>query len=491
MTNKIVEEVPNNTDLTPIRVLIVDDDEEDFFITSEFIRNIKTKNFIIDWSYSYQDALDRICSAGYDIYFIDYYLGAHTGLELLKEAIARQCEQPLILLTGMGNPRIDVEAMQAGAFDYLVKLELNTEKIERTIRYAIERATTLKILKAKEKKFRNVFEQSRDAVFLTDPELRFKDVNLISAELFGYGQDELIGMSLYDFLVNKDEKRSIQENLKRIGHVEDKEVEIMSKSLEKISCIISLSIEKDGEDYIYVQGILHDITNLKNSEKITLQAEKLGAANRLVRTLAHEVRNPLNNINLSIDQLLQENGGEITQLYLDIIRRNSKRINDLISQLLDSSSYQEENALERKALQAILDECISTIMDRILLKKVNWKVIYPDEPAYIMADPPKLKIAFTNIIINAIEAMKEEQGQLDISVSIQNGHHLVYIKDNGSGISPENLPHLFEPYFTFKRNGLGIGLATTLNIIRSHKGSIDVQTSLENGSTFILKFERA
>lgn len=125
------------------------------------------------------------------------------------------------------------------------------------------------------------------------------------------------------------------------------------------------------------------------------------------------------------------------------------------------------------------------------LKKVNWKVVYPDEPAYIMADPMKLKIAFTNIIINAIEAMNENKGELNISVTSQNGHHMVSIRDNGAGISKEALAHLFEPYFTFKRNGLGLGLATTLNIIQSHKGSIDVQSGLNQGSNFILKFERA
>jgi len=108
-----------------------------------------------------------------------------------------------------------------------------------------------------------------------------------------------------------------------------------------------------------------------------------------------------------------------------------------------------------------------------------------------MADPLKLKIAFTNIIINAIEAMHENKGELDISVTSQNGHHLVSIKDNGTGITKETLPHLFEPYFTFKRNGLGLGLATTLNIIQSHKASIDVQTGVDQGSNFILKFERA
>jgi len=105
-----------------------------------------------------------------------------------------------------------------------------------------------------------------------------------------------------------------------------------------------------------------------------------------VRALAHEVRNPLNNINLSVEQLAQENLPEPGAIYMDIISRNSKRINDLITELLLSSSLPPENIREKRSLQNILDESIATIIDRITLKKVNWKVCLSNEPAYIMAD---------------------------------------------------------------------------------------------------------
>lgn len=475
----------------PIRVLIIDDDEEDFFLTSQYIKKIRGKEFIIDWCYRYKEALDAILEVKYDIYFIDYYLGARTGLELMKEALKQNCEQPLILLTGMGNQKIDLEAMQAGAYDYLVKLELNTEKIERCIRYSMERATALKILRTNERKFRSIFERSKDAVFLTDEFLVFKDLNDITVSMLGYSREELIQKNLLHFFLKPQQAGEIARLLKSEGNVEDIEVELINRNNEVLQSVLSLSMEMDADDNLYVQGIIHDISNLKRAEKATLQAEKLGAANRLVRALAHEVRNPLNNINLSVEQLAQENLAETSSVYMDIISRNSKRINDLITELLLSSSLPPETVREKKSLQHILDESIATIIDRITLKKVSWKVMYPNEPAYIMADTMKLQIAFTNIIINAIEAMNENKGELDISVTSQNGHHLVSIKDNGSGISKETLPHLFEPYFTFKRNGLGLGLATTLNIIQSHKASIDVQTGIDQGSNFILKFERA
>ena len=84
-------------------------------------------------------------------------------------------------------------------------------------------------------------------------------------------------------------------------------MELVNRKVKLLQSILSLSMEMDADDNLYVQGIIHDITNLKKAEKATLQAEKLGAANRLVRALAHEVRNPLNNINLSVEQLAQEN----------------------------------------------------------------------------------------------------------------------------------------------------------------------------------------
>ena len=106
----------------------------------------------------------------------------------------------------MGNQKIDLEAMQAGAFDYLVKLELNTEKLERCIRYSLERAAALKILSSNERKFRSIFERSKDAVFLTDQTLVFKDLNDITVDMLGYNRDELMDLNLLHFLGNQSRR---------------------------------------------------------------------------------------------------------------------------------------------------------------------------------------------------------------------------------------------------------------------------------------------
>jgi signal transduction histidine kinase len=221
-----------------------------------------------------------------------------------------------------------------------------------------------------------------------------------------------------------------------------------------------------------------------------LQVEKLAAAGRLVRTLAHEVRNPLNNINLSVEHLRDEvKENENTDLYLGIIQRNSMRIGALITELLNSSR-QQEMKLEPEILQSVIDESITETLDRLTLRGINMQIKYPDEPVMVKVDKEKLKLAFSNIIVNATEAITGPGGKISIMVESNEKFHSVTISDNGCGISEENISRLFEPYFTSKRNGMGLGLASTLNIVQSNKATIDVKSQVNVGTAFTITFEK-
>ena len=134
-----------------IRILIIDDDEDDFFIILEYLKAIKEYQMQINWCYRYNDAIEHLRERAYNLYFVDYRLGARTGLDFLKEAVRIGCEEPIVLLTGKGNKNVDIEAMQMGATDYLIKTELTTDKLERCIRYSLERTAYLKALRANEK----------------------------------------------------------------------------------------------------------------------------------------------------------------------------------------------------------------------------------------------------------------------------------------------------------------------------------------------------
>lgn len=122
-----------------LRVLIADDDEDDYVLTRDLLLRIGRPRIQLDWTPTYEGALEAIERNQHDVYLFDYHLGHADGLQLLREAIARGCKAPIILLTGNDNWETDVEAMKAGAADYLVKGQLDARLLERSIRYALER----------------------------------------------------------------------------------------------------------------------------------------------------------------------------------------------------------------------------------------------------------------------------------------------------------------------------------------------------------------
>ncbi len=469
------------------RILIVDDDEDDFFIISGYINKVHGPQFEIDWCYNYADARDKIEKHDYSLYLIDYHLGAKTGLDLIKDAVSNGWEQPFILLTGKGNHQIDLEAMKSGAMDYLIKGELDTEKLGRSIRYAIERDKSIRALRANEKKYRSIFELSTDAIFLADNNLFFKDLNPATEILFDQPREELMQKSFLNFLTADDREKLIAELTEKNGVV-NREVLLTTASGEKKYCLFSASEEEtiEGE---YYQGIAHDITELKKAEKANLRMEKRGMADRLVHVLAHEVRNPLNNINLSLEQLSPEIAESESKIFVDIIQRNSKRIESLITELLNSSRP-AQIIEEPESLQDIIQDTLSMAIDRITLKKIDLKLSLPEDGITVLADREKLKIAVLNVIINAVEAMEAGKGELQVKLYLDKNLPVISIKDNGCGISEENISKLFEPYFTAKRNGMGLGLATSLNILQSHKADVEVLSTESVGTEFLIRFNQ-
>jgi len=471
-----------------IRIGVIDDDEDDFFIIKDYICEIENVNLVIDWLDSYQSAIDKIRQGAYHLYFLDYRLGNETGLELLQEAMAIPCDCPIVLLTGKGNKAIDIKAMQCGATDYLVKSELNSEKLERCIRYSLDRAESLRELKARENKYRNLFKGSKDAVFISDKNLVFTEYNHAASLLFGNGQ--LLNCSLFEFLNDETQKEKLRHLLAREENCNDIEIQIQDQQGEIKPCLLSVSFQLDSHPHHLIHGIIHDITNIRKAEQANIQAQKLAANERLIRILAHEIRNPLNNITLAVEQLKTPSDDEEIQNYLvGIVQRNCTRINKIITELLDLTKPLELK-FERHSLQEILDESLSLATDRINLQHIRVEKNYPDSPIEIEVDRSKLIIAFTNLVINAIEAMETNKGELAVSISALPTTYSVSIRDNGKGIPDEFLPKLFEPFFTSKKNGMGLGLAACYSIIESHKGTIHVETKIDKGSNFIISFKR-
>ncbi|HEX4374011.1 MAG TPA: ATP-binding protein, partial [Puia sp.] len=231
------------------------------------------------------------------------------------------------------------------------------------------------------------------------------------------------------------------------------------------------------------------ITELDGANKELVQMrgmEKFAATGRIARTIAHEVRNPLTNINLATDQLkmdITESGDSMNML--EMIHRNSNRINQLITDLLNSTKATELNA-EKISINELLDETLELAKDRIELSNAQVIKTYSQDPRKIFVDKEKMKIAFLNIIVNAIEAMESGKGILILKTESEKEKCIVKIADNGKGIDKESLSKLFEPYFTNKSKGTGLGLTNTQNIIFTHNGQISADSKLGAGTTFIV-----
>lgn len=123
-----------------IKILMIDDDEEDFIIMNDIITGIDGPTYTLEWGSSYREGLNILLEKRHDLYFIDFFLGVNTGLDLIFEAQKSGCDKPLIILTGQSDFMADNKAMDAGATDYLVKSELSSRSLETTIRYAIANA---------------------------------------------------------------------------------------------------------------------------------------------------------------------------------------------------------------------------------------------------------------------------------------------------------------------------------------------------------------
>jgi PAS domain S-box-containing protein len=471
--------------IRPVRVMIIDDDEEDFLIIRDLINDISQQNFQVDWSMNFETGLTALSNPLHDIYFIDYYLGPKTGIDLLKAAIEQNCDKPIILLTGQGNKKVDLEAMHLGAVDYLVKSQISSEQLDRCIRYSLEQARILKKSRADELKFRLIFERSKDVIFISNRQLEFQDVNSASKELLGYKKDEILYENTSRMFSDQSDKNKILEILNDERKLIDYNVDLLTKDQTIKNCLLSASFENDETGNTYVQGIIHDVSILKKVEEIKAQAELLEVKGEAIRMLAHEVRNPLANIILSTECLKSDTSIENRE-FLNIIRRNSKRINDLITELLDSNQYHKLN-LEIIPLQTVIDSAIQEASDTIELKKIKVDCVYPAYEALALVDKSKMKMALLNIVLNAADAMKEEEGELSISIKSNWNFHIIEIKDNGCGISAENIEKLFQPYFTTKSTGLGLGLSATHAILQSHKAEIDVSSVVDIGTTFTIK----
>lgn len=186
------------------RVLLIDDSEAQYYLIEGFLAQSKINRFQLDWGASYTEALQLIERNHYDICLLDYELGEHTGLDILRQFEERGITTPVIVLTGYGSQDIDIAVMKAGAVEYIDKAMLNAHLLERAIRYTVEQFRSVEALRQSELRFRAMVEKGSDLIIQLDGQGRFLYTSPSIKRILGYEENELLGQALLDYVHQDD-----------------------------------------------------------------------------------------------------------------------------------------------------------------------------------------------------------------------------------------------------------------------------------------------
>ncbi|HTE10719.1 MAG TPA: CHASE3 domain-containing protein [Chitinophagaceae bacterium] len=409
----------------------------------------------------------------------------------------------------------DIKDGETGVRAYVIMKDLRFMDTYYTSRTRVD--STFRLLKA----------DTRDSRLQQE---RLDTLNIHINEKFGLIQDGISLLKENNFLVNDSLRTIIYKGKKAMDLIrslvtrmqvsEERDLKTrrggMQNKFHTLSIIIIVSLviaflllifgfltyirenkarrEADEKVQQYQEQLRVRIMELRSVNKELLQMrsiEKFASTGRIARTIAHEIRNPLTNINLAMEQLKSEPAdGEDNGILFEMVHRNSNRINQLITDLLNSTKF-AELTYGKISINILLDEALELAKDRIALYNTTVVKQYSSDICDVAVDKEKLKIAFLNIIVNAIEAMEPGKGILTITTKGENNKCVIEIADNGSGMDKESLTRLFEPYFTSKPKGNGLGLTNTQNIILNHKGTIQAESEKGKGTSFIITLDFA
>jgi PAS domain S-box-containing protein len=268
----------------PIKVLLIDDDEDDFILTRDLFSLVQPTSYALDWVASFEEGLTVAARGEHDACLVDYRLGEYTGIQLIRAAREARITTPMILLTGQGDYEVDVEAMEAGATDYMVKGETSPARLERTIRFAvqlnIERQRAEETLRASETKFRSVAESASDAIIATDSQGHVIAWNNGAERIFRFTEAEVLGSSLTRLM---PEIHRLMNPAARAGQGATSDADVIGERVElaglrkdgtEFPLEISLNSWVTGNERFHC-GIIRDITERKLIESQLTASETL------------------------------------------------------------------------------------------------------------------------------------------------------------------------------------------------------------------------
>ncbi len=226
------------------------------------------------------------------------------------------------------------------------------------------------------------------------------------------------------------------------------------------------------------------------------QAEKSAVVGRLGSAIAHEIRNPLNYINLTLDHLRSKyapEDAEKREKFDKLTSQLKDEVARINSQISDFLNYSRPATADLRSVDArkIVEDSLRIVEAQAAENNIKIGVVEHENVPQIMGDPEFLRSVFNNLFINAVQSMGTEGGHLSVKISPDNGFVRFEINDTGNGIPAENLSKIFEPYFSTKETGTGLGLAIVHKIIDIHNGTIEVESTVGEGSKFTVKLPRS
>lgn len=238
-----------------------------------------------------------------------------------------------------------------------------------------------------------------------------------------------------------------------------------------------MNLPKHNQEYFV--ALSRDITDKKEAEEIFVRSEKMSVAGQLAAGIAHEIRNPITSLKGFL-QLLQT-GIEGKAEYFRIMEEEIEKIQTITSELLFISKPLT-NEIQNESIAELLNDICTLLGSQARLYDITIQLNFDNE-MYINCDRSQIKQVFINIIKNAIEVM-EEGGIIQVNVKDQHPFVAVDVIDEGSGIPDEIIDKINEPFFTTKKNGTGLGLMITNQILEKHLGKLEVFQNDTVGSTF-------
>lgn len=482
-------------DTERIRVLLVDDDEDDYVLTRDLLAESQGTVFDLEWVDSYDAALMAIAASRHDVYLFDYRLGASNGLELLREAIIRGCSAPIILLTGQGDRLIDIEAMKAGAADYLEKSKIVAPLLERSIRYAIERQRSQQKIREQAA----LLDIATDAIIVISLEDKILFWNKGAERLYGWQVEEVLA---------KNANQLYQESLERIQQVQNKlfqigewqgELHQITKADKEIIVYSRWTLVRDRHNQPKSILIVNsDITEKKQLEAQFLRAQRLESIGTLASGIAHDLNNVLAPILMTAQLLETQLHDERSQRLLPIVVTNAKRGAALVKQVLSFARGMEGTYTTLQVRHLIAE--IRQIANQTFPKSIE---IYTDLAPNlwtVSGDATQLHQVLMNLVVNARDAMSHggtlkiaaenffiDENYARMQLEAKVGPYIsITVEDTGIGMSAEVIERIFEPFFTTKElgKGTGLGLSTVRGIVKSHGGFVNVYSEIGKGTQF-------